>query len=124
VADAERDRRGRRDDRRAHARVEDGIRTGEACGIGRFPSHDFRLNAGWFAAALISATLLAWLPLLALDGTLAKAEPKTRRYNILQAAARITRGARQRQLRIQATWPWAADIVTAWQRISALANPP
>jgi hypothetical protein len=43
---------------------------------------------------------------------------------ILHAAARITSGARRRRLRIRATWPWAADIVTAWQRISALAHAP
>jgi hypothetical protein len=109
---------------RAHARVEDGIRTGKDCGIGRFPSHDFKLNAAWLAASLIAATLLAWLRLLALDGALARAEPKTLRYKILHAAARITRGARRRQLRIQATWPWAADIVTAFGRISALAHAP
>jgi len=32
------------------------------------------------AASLIAATLLAWLRLLALDGDLARAEPKTLRY--------------------------------------------
>jgi len=109
---------------RARARVEDGIRTGKDCGIGRFPSRDFRLNAAWFHVALIAATLLAWLRLLALDGDLARAEPKTLRYKILHAAARITRGARRRQLRIQASWPWAPAIVTARDRISALASPP
>jgi hypothetical protein len=34
------------------------------------------VNSAWPAAALIAATLLAWLRLLALDGDLAKAEPK------------------------------------------------
>jgi hypothetical protein len=82
------------------------------------------MNKAWFSAALIAATLLAWLRLLALDGPLARAEPKTLRYKILHAAARVTRGARRRQLRIQATWPWAADIVTAFGRISALAHAP
>jgi hypothetical protein len=109
---------------RVHARVEDGIRAGKDCGIGRFPSGAMAMNKAWFAAALIAATLLAWLRLLALDGALATADPKTLRYKILHAAARITRGARRRQLRIQASWPWADDIVTAWNRISALANSP
>ena len=109
---------------RVHARVEDGIRTGKDCGIGRFPSQAMAMNTAWFTAALIAATLLAWLRLLALDGSLARAEPKTLRYKILHAAARITRGGRQRHLRIQATWPWAADIVTAFARISALAHAP
>jgi Transposase DDE domain group 1 len=71
---------------RAHARVEDGIRTGKACGIGRFPSHDFAINSAWLATSLIAAALLSWLRLIALDGDLAKAEPKTLRYRILHAA--------------------------------------
>jgi hypothetical protein len=109
---------------RVHARVEDGIRTGKDCGIGRFPSESMAMNKAWFRAALIAATLLAWLRLLALDGALARAEPRTLRYRILHAAARITRGARRRQLKIQASWPWAASIVTAWNRITAPANAP
>ncbi len=109
---------------RVHARVEDGIRTGKDCGIGRFPSEAMAMNKAWFSAALIAATLLAWLRLLALDGKLAKAEPKTLRYKILHAAGRLVRGSRRRQLKIQASWPWAADIARAWQRISALANAP
>jgi Transposase DDE domain group 1 len=62
---------------RVHARVEDGIRTGKDCGIGRFPSRDFAMNSAWLAAALIAATLLSWLKLIALGGDLARAEPKT-----------------------------------------------
>ena len=62
---------------RVHARVEDCIRTGKDCGIGRFPSHDFAMNAAWLAVSLIAAVLLSWLRLIALDGDLASAEPKT-----------------------------------------------
>ena len=107
-----------------HARVEDAIRTGKDCGIGKYPSTSLAMNKAWQAAALTAATLLAWLKLLALDGPLAKAEPKTLRYRILHTAARLTRGARRRRLGIQATWPWAADIITAWEQISALPQPP
>jgi Transposase DDE domain group 1 len=109
---------------RVHARVEDAIRTGKDCGIGKYPSTSLAMNKAWQAAALTAATLLAWLRLLALDGALAKAEPKTLRYRILHAAARLTRGGRRRCLRIQASSPWAADIVTAWHRISALPQAP
>ena len=38
------------------------------------------MNSAWLAAALIAAALLSWLRLIALDGDLAKAEPKTLRY--------------------------------------------
>ena len=109
---------------RVHARVEDAIRTGKDCGIGKFPSTALAMNKAWQAAALTAAILLAWLKLLALDGPLARAEPKTLRYRLLHAAAKLTRGGRQRRLNIAATWPWAADIITAWDRISALPQPP
>ena len=64
---------------RVHARVGDCIRTGKDCGIGRFPSHGFAMNSAWPAVALIAAALLSWLRLIALDGDLAKAEPKNLR---------------------------------------------
>jgi hypothetical protein len=109
---------------RVHARVEDGVRTGKDTGIGKFPSHAFALNQAWLAAALIAATLLAWLRLLALDGPLARAEPKTLRYRILHAAARLTASGRRRHLKIAATWPWASAIVHAWERVTALPHAP
>ena len=109
---------------RVHARVEDCVRTGKDTGIGKLPSCSFTLNQAWLAAALIAATLLAWLRLLALDGNLAKAEPKTLRYRLLHAAARLTRGGRRRHLKIAATWPWAPAIITAWERVTALPHAP
>jgi len=109
---------------RVHARVEDGIRTGKDCGIGHFPSESFAINSAWLAASLIAATLLAWLRLLALDGDLARAEPKTLRYKILHAAAKLARGGRRRRLRIAATWPWADAIAAAWSMITALPQAP
>jgi len=92
---------------RVQARVEDAIRTGKDCGIGHFPSFDFGINAAWLTASMTGQILLAWLKLLALDGELARAEPKTLRYRVLHAAARLVRGGRRRRLKIQASWPWA-----------------
>jgi hypothetical protein len=109
---------------RVHARVEDCIRTGKDCGIGRFPSHDFAMNSAWLAVSFIAAALLSWLRLIALDGDLAKAEPKTLRYRILHAAAKLVRSGRRRRLKIPATWPWAEAIATAWARITALPHAP
>jgi hypothetical protein len=109
---------------RVHARVEDCVRTGKDTGIGRFPSHLFGLNQAWLVTALIAATLLAWLRHLALDGDLVKAEPKTLRYRILHAAARLVRSGRRRRLKISAAWPWATAIQTAWDRITALPQAP
>jgi hypothetical protein len=108
---------------RVHARVEDVIRTGKSTGLGHFPSRDYGLNASWLDAAMTACILLAWLKHLALDGDLARAEPKTLRYRLLHAAARLVRGGRRRTLKIAATWPWSDEIVTAWQRIHAIPHP-
>jgi hypothetical protein len=72
---------------------------------------------------MIACILLAWLKLLALGGDLARAEPKTLRYRVLHAGARLVRGGRRRILRIAVTWPWAEQIVTAWQRVQAIPHP-
>jgi hypothetical protein len=107
---------------RVHARVEDAIRTGKDTGIGRFPSHDFKVNQAWLTAAMTAQILLAWLKLLTLDGDLARAEPATLRYRILHAAARLIRGGRRRTWKFAANWPWAEAITRAWQRITALPD--
>jgi Transposase DDE domain group 1 len=109
---------------RVQARVEDAIRTGKQAGLGHFPSFDFQVNAAWLTASMIASILLAWLKLLALDGDLARAEPKTLRYRVLHTAARLVRGGRRRCLKIQLTWPWADAITAAWQRIDALPQAP
>jgi hypothetical protein len=109
---------------RVQARVEDAIRTGKQAGLGHFPSFDFKVNAAWVTAAMTGQILLAWLKLLALDGDLARAEPKTMRYRVLHAAARLVRGGRRRRLKIQASWPWTEAITAAWQRIDALPQAP
>jgi hypothetical protein len=108
---------------RVHARVEDFIRAGKDTGLGHLPSNDMQVNAAWLTASMIACTLLAWLRLLALDGDLARAEPKTLRYRILHAAGRLVRGGRRKSLKIAATWPWANAIVTAWQNIQAIPHP-
>jgi hypothetical protein len=104
--------------------VEDCLGTGKGTGLGRFPSHDFTINTAWLTAAMTGAVLLAWLTLLALDGQLAKAEPKTLRYQILHAAARLVRGGHRRRLKVPRTWPWATQIEHAWQRITTLPQAP
>ena len=103
-------------------RVEDSIRTGKATGIGRFPSHDYKFNQAWPTAAMMAQILLAWLKLFALDGDLAKAEPKTLRHRVLHAAARLVRGGRRRRWKFPASWPWAEAITRAWKRICALPD--
>jgi hypothetical protein len=108
---------------RAHARVEDRIRCGKDTGFGRFPSRVFAINAAWLELALCGIDLLSWSQHLLLDGELAAAEPKKLRYRLLHVAARITRSARRTRLRIAAGWPWADQLVTAFNRLAALPQP-
>jgi hypothetical protein len=108
---------------RAHARVEDRIRTGKDTGFGRFPSRIFAINAAWLELALTGIDLIAWTQMLLLDGELAAAEPKKLRYRLLHVAARLTRTARQTRLRIAETWPWATEIATAFNRLNELPRP-
>jgi Transposase DDE domain group 1 len=82
------------------------------------------MNSAWLATSLIAAGLLSWLRLIALDGDLARAEPKTLRYRVLHAAGKLVRGGRRRRLKIPVTWPWAQAIATAWARVTALPHPP
>jgi DDE family transposase len=108
---------------RAHARVEDRIRTGKTTGFGRFPSRMFAINQAWLQLALTGIDLLAWTQTLLLDGDLATAEPKKLRYRLLHVAARITRTARTTRLAIAATWPWADALTSAFTRLAALPRP-
>ena len=99
------------------------IRTGKDTGPGHFPSRDYGLNKSWLDASMTACTLLPWLRHLALDGKLAKAEPKTLRYRLFHTAARLVRGGRRKTLKIAGSWPWATATITAWKRIQALPNP-
>ena len=108
---------------RTQARVEARIRCGKATGLRHLPSRNYQVNTAWCQAAPIACDLLAWLRLLALDGDLATAEPKTLRYKILHAAGKIVKGQRRRHLRIPPSWPWARHITEAFTRILALPPP-
>jgi hypothetical protein len=109
---------------RAHARVEDRIRTSRDTGLGRLPSRNFTINAAWLAATMIAVDLLAFAQTLLLhDTSLARAEPKALRYRLLHVAARLTRGQRRLRLRIDRHWPWATQLATAFTRLTALPVP-
>jgi hypothetical protein len=105
---------------RAHARVEDRIRTAKDTGLGRFPSRQFSINTVWLELALLAADLIAWTQSILLDGDLARCEPKTLRYRLLHVAARITRGQRRLWLRIAHRWPWRHALATAFTRLDTL----
>ena len=104
---------------RQHARVEDRIRELKATGLRNLPCHEFWANAAWLEIVLAGTDLVTWTRLLGFTDhpELGRVEIATFRYRVLHVAARITRGARQVRLRIDATWRWAAFIATAWQTI-------
>jgi len=110
---------------RAHARVEDRIRTAKDTGLGRLPSREFAINQVWVQLAAIATDLTCWLQLLTLHDqpALAKAEPKLLRFRMLHVPAQLVHGARRRRLRIPKSWPWAAAIATAFTRIAAIPAP-
>ncbi len=108
---------------RAHARIEDRIRTAKDTGLNHFPSRTFTINAAWLSVVMLAVDLIAWTQLLLLHGNLAKAEPKTLRYRLLHVAARLTHGQRRRWLRIQHSWPWANQLAAAFTRLAALSIP-
>jgi Transposase DDE domain group 1 len=105
---------------RTQAHVEDKVKELKAVGAENLPSNDWDRNSSWLQLAGLAASLNGWLRHLALDGDLAKAEPKALRFRLLGAPARHVTHARIRILKIPPGWAWAADVVTAWERLQAL----
>jgi len=110
---------------RAHARVEDRIRTGKDTGLGHLPSRHQNINEVWVELALIAADLLALAQsmLLTEEPDLHRAEPKALRYRLLHTAARITRGQRKVFLRLAEHWPWALALARAFRRLRQIPLP-
>lgn len=105
---------------RTQAHIEDNNKDLKACGGANLPSKDYKRNSAWLQLAALAVSLLAWLRHAALDGDLAKASPKTLRYRLFAVPARLVAHARRRVLKLSETWPWAADLATAWTRLHAL----
>jgi hypothetical protein len=105
---------------RTQARVEDKMKETKACGANRLPSKDYARNSAWLQLVTLAVSLLAWLRLIALNGGLAKAEPKMLRFRLFSAPARLVTHARKKILKIPPGWAWATDLATASNRIHAL----
>jgi hypothetical protein len=105
---------------RQRARVEDRIRAAKATGLANLPFDLLRRNRVWLELVLAAQDLCCWTQALLLDGALAVAEPKTLRYRLLHVAARVVRHARRIILRLQRSWPWAAELAQAFTRLRAL----
>jgi hypothetical protein len=105
---------------RGHARVEDKIRCGKDTGMRNLPFFGLAANAAWLECVLMAQDLIAWTQILALDGPLARAEPKRLRYTLLHTAGRLTHSAREATLHLAEDWPWSQELVDAFEKVRNL----
>ena len=105
---------------RQHAHVEDRIRDDKDTGLSKFPFKEFALNEVWLEIVMLAHDLLVWTQALALNGELAKAEPKRLRYRLLHVAARLAFSGRRGKLHLPATWPWTEALKTAFEKLETL----
>jgi Transposase DDE domain group 1 len=106
---------------RQRAHVEDRIRDDKDTGLSKFPFKAFALNEVWLEIVMLAHDLLVWTQALVLDGELAKAGPKRIRYRLLHVAGRLAFSGRRCKLHLQHTWPWAAELLAAFQKLKTLA---
>jgi hypothetical protein len=105
---------------RQRARIEDRIRDDKDTGLAKFPFKEFALNEVWLEIVLLAHDLIIWTQALLLDGELARAEPKRLRYRLLHVAGRLAFSGRRAKLHLQRTWPWAAELVAAFEKLKTL----
>jgi hypothetical protein len=105
---------------RQHAHVEDRIRDDKDTGLSKFPFKAFALNEVWLEIVALAHDLIVWTQALVLDGELAKAEPKRLRYRLLHVGGRLAFSGRRAKLHLQHTWPWAAELLAAFQKLTTL----
>jgi len=91
-------------------------------GCTNLPSHNFAINQAWLTTTLIAHDLLVRCQRLLLTGDLARAEPKRLRYTLLHTAAIVARTGRRSRLRLAAGWPWAKQLVDAFDRCHQLRH--
>jgi hypothetical protein len=105
---------------RQRARVEDRIRDDKHTGLAKLPFKAFALNEVWVEIVMLAHDLLVWTQALALDGELARAEPKRLRYRLLHIAARLAFSGRQAKLHLPTAWPWTPALKAAFEKLNAL----
>jgi hypothetical protein len=108
---------------RQRARVEDRIRDDKNTGLAKLPFKAFALNEVWVEIVMLAHDLLVWTQALALDGELARAEPKRLRYRLLHIAARLAFSGRQAKLHLPTAWPWTQALKAAFAKLNTLPAP-
>ena len=106
---------------RQHARIEDRIRQVKAAGLRNLPCRAAPENHAWLEVILAAADLVAWSKVICFadNPAIACCEIDTYRYRILHIAARVTRGGRQVNLRLDRNWAWAKTLAAGFGRLRA-----
>ena len=108
---------------RARARAENQISDMKDTGLANLPFKSFEMNQIWLEIVMVAHDLLAWTKTLLLEGELKIARPKRLRHRLLNIAGRLAYHARTARLHLQKSWPWAADLAAAFQKLRQLPQP-
>jgi Transposase DDE domain group 1 len=106
-------------DHRDHATVELAIRDLIDQALAHFPSGQMHANSAWTVIAALAHNLGRWTTQIGLPNRPVQTS-RSRRRQLLQIPARLTRTSRQWTLRMPARWPWQTDFTTVLDKIRAL----
>ena len=106
-------------DHRDHATIELAIRDLIDQALAHFPSGKMNANSAWTVIAALAHNLGRWITQIGLPNRPIQTA-RTRRRQLLQIPARLTRTSRQWTLRTPARWPWQSDFHTVLDALRAL----
>ena len=94
----------------------------KATGLTNLPSHiPSPSTPSGCRSPFTAHDLLAWSRLLLFDHEIAQAGPKRLRYCVFHTAGHLITTGRRTICRPSTTWPWTADLVTAFTRVRTIA---
>lgn len=99
------------------------IRAARATGLRNLPLHDTAQNRVWLEIVQIALDLLAWMPMLALDGQARLWEPSRLRLRLFSSAGQLVSTGRRQILRLARHWPWTHVVTSGLERLDQLPNP-
>ena len=106
-------------DHRDHATVELAIRDLKDQALAHFPSGQFPANSAWTVIAALAHNLGRWATQIGQPNQPVQTA-RSRRRQLLQIPARLTRTSRRWTLRMPARWPWQHQFTTILDAIRAL----
>jgi hypothetical protein len=106
-------------DHRDHATVELAIRDLKDQALAHFPSGQFDANSAWTVIAALAHNLGRWTSQIGQPNQPVQTA-RTRRDQLLQVPARLTRTSRQWTLRLPARWPWQHQFNTILDKLRTL----